>query len=111
MKNLGDSCKKAIELIQGERRIQYGDQWKNFSSIAALASLKTSRILSPFDIIDVMTSVKDMREASGHKADNRIDNIGYHDIANYLRDNHRPQLLQYYRTMGELFKVLDIELL
>jgi len=83
---LGESCEKAKKLITGSRAEQYGDQDKNFTLIAEMASLLTGKELAKTDIVKIMISVKLMREQYKHKNDNLVDVIGYTDILNTLEE-------------------------
>lgn len=80
----GDSCEIAKNLITGDRNESYGDPFIDYARAAFIATLKTGKVMTPEDLLNVMTSVKDSREAHAHKSDNRIDNIGYQDITNSI---------------------------
>jgi len=83
---LGKSCDEAKKLITSSRAEQYGDQDKNFTLIAEMASLLTGKELTKTDIVKIMISVKLMREKYKHKNDNLVDIIGYTDILNTLEE-------------------------
>lgn len=88
---LGDSCREAISLITGSRQAQYGDQNKNFTMIAEIASLLIGKELTKYDVLKVHWATKLMRETHKHKSDNLVDLCGYVDIYNTLKEQENVE--------------------
>ena len=77
-------CKKADELVDGDRQEQYADPVKNFVLISELATRLLARPVSAADCAKVMLAVKLSREAYKHKEDNLVDLCGYAEILNRI---------------------------
>lgn len=83
-----DICKKAAELVGGDRAKAYGDMRSSTQRIATLwnAYLKpVEYAISPYDVAIMMALLKIARAATGElNDDNYIDAAGYLGMAGQL---------------------------
>ena len=77
---------EAEDIVNGNRKSDYGDARESFSRIATIASVMTGKELSPEDCCAVMMAVKLVRESFAHKRDNLVDLCGYAHIMNEIND-------------------------
>lgn len=77
---------KALELINKDRRVEYGPAEKSFNDIADLWSIYLDVDISSKDVAIMMTLFKIAREKAAHKEDNLVDAVGYLALANDVRE-------------------------
>lgn len=88
----GAVLRKALDLINGERRTVYGAPEMSFPKIAALwsaylnARFNIDIELTAKDIALIMTLYKIAREVNGYKDDNWVDMAGYIGLGGDLAD-------------------------
>lgn len=71
-------CKRAAELVSGDRQRQHGDKKENFANIAALWSAWLGIDLEPSDVAALMLLMKLARTQSGtFNQDDYVDMAGY----------------------------------
>ena len=76
---------KADKIVNGSRNVDYGAE-ESFDKISKMASIMTSKELSPSDCIKVLMAVKMVRESFKHKEDNLIDLCGYAELLNQINN-------------------------
>jgi len=81
MKKTSDFLKKAIELVDGQRAIDYGDKTFNHQNIASLWSAYLGTDISAHDVAICMLLVKVARLKNMYTDDCYIDIAGYAGIA------------------------------
>ena len=81
MKKSSDYIKKAIELVEGQRAIDYGDKTLNHQNIARLWTAFLDVDISPHDVAICMLLVKVARLKNMHTEDCYVDIAGYAGIA------------------------------
>lgn len=77
---------QAQELVNKDRKKQYGNPVKAWRRIAKTASLLTGHNLTPADCIKVLMATKLIREQHSHKRDNLVDLCGYADILQQIHE-------------------------
>ena len=77
---------EAESIVNGERAQDYGSAVESFGRIAQLASLLSGKELTAIDCCLVLKSVKLIRESFKHKRDNLVDECGYAELENRLRE-------------------------
>jgi hypothetical protein len=73
--------KRANQIIQGERREQYGPVESSFQIVARMWNAYTGSDLTSIDVAMMMILYKASREAYAHKDDNLVDIAGYAALA------------------------------
>ena len=81
MKKSSDYIKKAIELVAGQRAIDYGDKTLNHQNIARLWTAFLDVDISPHDVAICMLLVKVARLKNMYTDDCYVDIAGYAGIA------------------------------
>ena len=81
MKISSDFLEKAIELVDGQRAIDYGDKTLNHQNIANLWNAYLGMNISAHDVAICMLLVKVARLKNMHTEDSYIDIAGYAGIA------------------------------
>lgn len=81
MKKSSDYIKKAIELVEGQRAIDYGDKTLNHQNIARLWTAFLDVDISPHDVAICMLLVKVARLKNMCTDDCYVDIAGYAGIA------------------------------
>lgn len=76
----------AYNAIHGVKRAAYGPVEDSFQKAAIIASIGTSKDISPTDIAMIMIAVKYVRESAKHDRDNMLDICGYADLNQQLWD-------------------------
>lgn len=87
--NAIDLCKKAADLVGGDRAEQHGDKHRNFANIASLWNAylrsKNGAQINATDVGIMMALMKIARTQSGNiNLDDYIDGIGYLGCAGEL---------------------------
>ena len=81
MKISSDFLEKAIELVDGQRAIDYGDKTLNHQNIARLWTAFLDVDISPHDVAICMLLVKVARLKNMYTDDCYVDIAGYAGIA------------------------------
>ncbi len=81
MKYTSDFLKKAMEIVEGQRAIDYGDKTKNHENIAKLWSAFLDVEISAHDVAICMLLMKIARLKNAHTDDCYVDMAGYSAIA------------------------------
>mgnify|MGYP003151323398 CR=1 FL=1 len=81
MKISSDFLEKAIELVDGQRAIDYGDKTLNHQNIADLWNAYLGTEISAHDVAICMLLVKVARLKNMHTDDCYVDMAGYAGIA------------------------------
>lgn len=68
---------EALEVVNGERAVDYGDMKTSFSNIAKGWSVIAKTEISPSQVALMMIWLKISRENNNHKRDNLVDIVGY----------------------------------
>lgn len=76
----------AEELINKDRRHEYGPAETSFSHIAGMWSIYLGKTVTPKDVALCMVLFKICREMGSHKLDNLVDAAGYVGLAGDLLD-------------------------
>jgi hypothetical protein len=88
---------EAEETVNGPRQVDYGDPVESFKKAAVIASVLTGKNLTARDLVDVLISLKQVRELNGTKRDHYVDHAGYVEIKyRIVRDevlNNNPQVV------------------
>ena len=71
----------------GRKSDDYGKPEQSFGKIAEIASILSNKDLSIQDCINVMISLKLVRESVNHKEDNLVDAVGYLRILNDYKES------------------------
>ena len=77
---------EANEIVNGSRATDYGDAVESFKKISILATAMSGEVLSPLTCCLVLKAVKLARETNVHKRDNLVDECGYAELENRIRD-------------------------
>jgi hypothetical protein len=81
-------CRKAAELVAGDRAEQHGDMHENFANIAELWSAWLGVGITKADVAAMMALLKLARTKSGAKnEDDAVDAAGYCGIMGQLQNN------------------------
>ena len=91
-----DQClEQAQQLINGDRKSDYGDAYLNHQRIAALWNTYLSgfaiRELTPTDVAVMMMMLKIARVMHEHKDDSYVDICGYAALAAEMSQNDRSR--------------------
>lgn len=76
----GKILNDAHNLINGERRAQYGKPDENFRRIAIMWGAYLNMKITPADVAFMMALLKLARQAGKYKLDNLIDAAGYNGL-------------------------------
>jgi hypothetical protein len=76
---------RADQLINGERRQQYGDPAESFAQIAALWSAYLGVTVTAHDYANMMILMKVSRARSGYHDDCALDIAGYAGLTELLK--------------------------
>jgi Domain of unknown function (DUF6378) len=86
--NAEDVCRRAVELVGGDRARQYGDARQLHIRIAALWSAHLGHSVTAHDAALMMLLLKVARTSGGtFNIDNFVDACGYSGIAAELAEN------------------------
>ena len=78
---------RAKELVDGDRRKDYGDAKKSCVTIAKLWSLILDIHIYPEQVPLCMIALKLAREIANHNEDNIVDIAGYAEIYSQVKDS------------------------
>lgn len=85
-----DICKKAAELVGGDRAVTHGDKIENHWNIAALWSAYLGVEISARQVALMLALLKIARTKTGaHNPDDYVDLCGYGSIAGEIADEDR----------------------
>lgn len=87
---------EANEIVNGSRATDYGDAVESFKKISILATAMSGEVLSPLTCCLVLKAVKLARETNKHKRDNLVDECGYAELENRIRDWMAAKELDYH---------------
>lgn len=75
---------EAVNLVYGQRNLDYGDPFKNFTEIADIANaikdIGDTNVYTPYNIATVMIALKLARIRYNPSPDSFVDLCGYADI-------------------------------
>lgn len=86
---------EAHELINGDRRKDYGEVSESFKKMATLASIFLKKDLTELDICWIMIAVKICRQLNQSKRDNLVDLAGYTGLMQQLLDGKEKENLNF----------------
>jgi Domain of unknown function (DUF6378) len=80
-----DVLTEAFDLINGERREQYGDMHESFTRVALLWGAYMGHPINMLDVTNMMVLLKVSRAKNKYHRDSYVDICGYAAIAEKLR--------------------------
>lgn len=99
--NASDLCKKAADLVGGERARQHGDKQENHENIAALWTGYLDQSVTALDVALMMVLLKVARTKAGdHNLDDYLDMAGYAGVAAELAVRREADRGRHLRTVG-----------
>lgn len=83
-------AKEAQELVNGQRRKDYGDMKESFKRIAKLWSAYTGAQIDEFDVAKMMMLLKISRAKHNNHRDSYVDIVGYVECVDQMLETSIP---------------------
>ncbi len=79
---------EALNLVNGERRQDYGDLQESFRRIAGMWSAYLDKHVDSLDVAKMMILLKVSRAKNNNHRDSYVDIVGYVECAEQLMNSH-----------------------